>query len=80
MPKKTNTKRDYKKEYREYHGKPEQRKNRSLRNQARTKLGLEVGDPREVDHRKPLSDGGTTPGNNLQAISKRKNRKKVANG
>ena len=79
MPKKTTTKRDYKKEYREYHGKPEQRKNRSLRNQARTKLGLKVGDPREVDHRKPLSDGGTNHGNNLQAISKRKNRTKAAN-
>ena len=32
-------KRDYKKEYRNYHSKPKQRKNRSLRNQARRKMG-----------------------------------------
>lgn len=37
-------KRDYKKEYRDYHGKPEQRKNRSMRNQARLKAGLKPGD------------------------------------
>jgi hypothetical protein len=38
------TKRDYKKEYREYHGKPEQIAARSQRNAARAKLGLSVGD------------------------------------
>lgn len=70
-------KRDYKKEYREYHSKPAQIKNRAMRNQARTKLGLNVGDPREADHRKPLSEGGTNHGNNLQAISRTKNRKKA---
>lgn len=53
-------KRDYKKEYRDYHGKPEQIANRSKRNQARRKMGLEVGDPREVDHIKPLARGGAT--------------------
>ncbi len=50
--------RDYKKEYREYQGKPEQIHNRSLRNQARREMGLKVGDPREVDHKYPLSKGG----------------------
>jgi hypothetical protein len=45
------TKRDYKKEYREYHGKPEQIADRSQRNAARAKLGLSVGDNRECDHK-----------------------------
>lgn len=44
-------KRDYKKEYRDYHGKPEQRKRRSNRNKARRKLGLKRGDGKEVDHK-----------------------------
>ena len=57
MPKR---KRDYKKEYREYHGKPEQIKKRAMRNKVRKKMGLKVGDPREVDHIKPLSRGGAT--------------------
>ena len=52
-------KRDYAKEYREYHGKPEQIKARSQRNAARAKLGLKVGDPREADHRNPISNGGS---------------------
>ena len=70
------TKRDYKAEYRKYHGTPEQRKNRSLRNQARRKAGLEKGDPREVDHGKPLSAGGTNHGNNLHVVSREENRRK----
>jgi hypothetical protein len=44
-------KRDYKKEYRDYHGKPSQIKRRSSRNKARRKLGLKKGDGKEVDHR-----------------------------
>lgn len=50
--------RDYAKEYREYQGKPEQIKARSERNKARRMMGLKVGDPREVDHKRPLSRGG----------------------
>ncbi|MFD1450843.1 HNH endonuclease signature motif containing protein [Oceanobacillus sojae] len=72
----TKKKRDYKKEYRDYHGKPEQRKNRSKRNQARKKMGLKVGDKREVDHKVPLSKGGSNRKNNLRAISRTTNRKK----
>jgi hypothetical protein len=49
-----NKKRDYKKEYRDYHGKPSQVKNRQKRNEARKKMGLKKGDSREVDHKKPL--------------------------
>jgi 5-methylcytosine-specific restriction endonuclease McrA len=68
--------RNYKKEYAQYHGKPEQRKNRSERNKARRKLGLKVGDKREVDHVKPLSKGGSNSRSNLKAVSRSSNRKK----
>lgn len=74
----TKRKRDYRKEYDQYHGKPEQIKNRVKRKQARKKLGLKVGDPREVDHKKPLSKGGTNHKNNLRIVSKSANRKKGA--
>ena len=70
--------RDYKKEYREYHGKPEQRRKRSLRNQARRKMGLKVGDRREVDHVKPLKKGGSNARSNLRIVSRTTNRKKGA--
>lgn len=48
-------KRDYKKEYRDYHSRPEQRKRRAQRNKARRMMGLKKSDPREVDHKKPLA-------------------------
>ena len=73
MPRK---KRNYRKEYDEYHGKPAQRKNRSKRNQARRKLGLNKGDPREADHKKPLSKGGGNGRKNLRAVSRKTNRAK----
>ena len=69
-------KRNYKKEYKEYQGKPEQRKNRSARNKARRKMGLKVGDPREIDHKKPLSKGGGNNKSNLRIVSRTTNRKK----
>ena len=69
-------KRDYKKEYREYHSKPEQIKNRAARNAARKKMGVKVGDPREVDHKKPLSKGGSNSTKNLRVVSRTTNRKK----
>lgn len=71
-------KRDYKKEYREYHGKPQQIKNRAKRNAARKKMGLRVGDPRECDHKKPLSKGGSNSKKNLRVVSRTTNRKKGA--
>ncbi len=70
--------RNYKKEYAEYHGKPEQKKNRAKRNAARRKLGLKVGDSREIDHKKPLSKGGGNGKSNLRAVSRTTNRKKGA--
>jgi len=68
--------RDYKREYEQYHAKPEQVENRSLRNQARRKLGLKKGDPREVDHKTPLSKGGGNGHSNLRAVSRKTNRTK----
>ena len=70
--------RDYKKEYRDFHGKPEQIKNRAKRNAARSKMGLKVGDSREVDHVKPLSKGGGNNKSNLKVVSRTTNRKKGA--
>jgi 5-methylcytosine-specific restriction endonuclease McrA len=72
----TKKKRDYKKEYREYHSKPEQRKKRAMRNKARRIMGLKVGDKREVDHKKPLSKGGSNSKKNLRVVSRATNRKK----
>ena len=72
----TTAKRNYKKEYKEYHGKPEQIKARAQRNAARRKLGLAVGDPREADHKNPISRGGSNRKDNLRAVSRSTNRKK----
>ena len=68
--------RDYKKEYAEYHSKPSQRKARSERNQARREMGLPKGDPREVDHKTPLSKGGSNSKKNLRVVSFDTNRRK----
>lgn len=70
------TQRDYKKEYANYHSRPEQKDNRAKRNAARRTMGLKVGDPREVDHKKPLSKGGSNKKSNLRVVSRTTNRKK----
>ena len=73
-------KRNYKREYEMYHSLPEQRKNRSLRNQARDmmkKAGkVRKGDGKEVDHFKSLYDGGSNRLSNLRVLSRRANRVK----
>ena len=71
-------KRDYKKEYKDFHGKPEQKKNRAARNSARKTSGLKVGDSREVDHKKPLSKGGSNSKKNTRIVTRKTNRKKGA--
>ena len=68
--------RNYKKEYKEYHGKPEQIENRAARNKARADSGLAKGDSREVDHKKPLSKGGSNSSKNTHVVSKSANRQK----
>jgi 5-methylcytosine-specific restriction endonuclease McrA len=73
-------KRNYRKEYDDFHGKPEQIKNRNKRNAARKlmqKLGLvKKGDGKHVDHIKPLSKGGSNGRKNLRVVSKKTNLKK----
>ena len=70
--------RDYRKEYDQYHAKPEQRANRSSRNKARTtmaKLGrVKLGDGKEVDHK----NGNPKDNNrsNLSVMSRSRNRAK----
>jgi 5-methylcytosine-specific restriction endonuclease McrA len=68
--------RNYKKEYKDYHGTSEQKDNRAARGRARTKMGLKKGDPREVDHKKPLSKKGSNGRKNLKIVAKKYNRKK----
>ena len=70
--------RNYKKEYATFHGKPAQVKNRSKRNTARRAAGLAKGDPREVDHKKPLSKGGSNSKKNTRVVSRKTNRTKGA--
>ncbi len=70
--------RNFKKEYKSFHGKPKQKKMRALRNKARKTLKLKVGDSREADHKKPLSKGGSNGKKNLRAVSRSTNRKKAA--
>jgi len=71
-------KRNYRREYDTYHSKRKQKKNRAKRNTARRRSGLKVGDPREVDHKRPLSRGGGNGRRNLRVVSRRTNRRKGA--
>lgn len=66
--------RDYKKEYAEYHSKPEQKKNRAKRNKANRNSNCGPG--QEVDHKVPLSAGGSNSPSNWRVVSKETNRKK----
>jgi len=70
--------RDYKKEYAEYHSRPEQKKNRAARNAARREMeerGLvRKGDGKDVDHKKPLDRGGSNDPSNWRVLPKSKNR------
>ena len=77
MPFTTNGKRDYKKELAwEKKSKPSRVKDRAARNKARSESGLKVGDPREADHKKPLSEGGSKNKSNVRVISAAANAQK----
>jgi hypothetical protein len=69
-------KRDYKKEYANYHGKPEQKKNRASRNAARSKMvkagRAKKGDGKDVAHKNGNPKDNKT--SNLTTQSKSKNR------
>lgn len=70
--------RDYKAEYANYDGTPAVKKKRAQRNKARRMLEREgvvhKGDGKDVDHKKPLSKGGTTTRSNLRAVPASANR------
>jgi hypothetical protein len=63
--------RNYKQEYANYDGTEKVKKKRAERNKARRMLEREgvvkKGDGKDVDHKKPLSKGGTTVISNLRA-------------
>ena len=71
-------KRDYAKEYREYHAKPGQKKNRASRNAARRSLmasgRARKGDGKDVDHRN--GNPRDNRRSNLSVMSRSANRSK----
>ena len=72
------SKRNYRKEYDRYQGKPEQIKNRSNRNKARRKMAnaglVHKGDGKDVDHAKPVVKGGSNSRANLRIRARSRNR------
>jgi hypothetical protein len=78
MPYMTNGRRDYKKEVAKYTSRPDVVKKRVEQNKARRmmeKAGkVRKGDGKDVDHKTPLSKGGTTTKSNLRVVSRSNNR------
>lgn len=69
--------RNYRKEYDNYQGRPEQVKRRSMRNYARAQYEKTYGDlPSgvDVDHVKPLAKGGSNDLSNTRARPRSANR------
>lgn len=70
--------RDYSSEYKNYHSRPEQIKNRSNRNKARRMMADEglvhKGDRKDVAHIKPLIKGGGNSRANFRINSRARNR------
>lgn len=73
-----NGKRDYKREVAEYTSRPEVVKKRVEQNKARRIMEREgkvsKGDGKDVDHRTPLSKGGTSDRSNLRVVPASSNR------
>jgi hypothetical protein len=78
MPYMKNGKRDYKRENELYNSRPEQIKARSERTTARRKANEDgrtsKGDGKDLDHKRPLSKGGSSARSNLRAVSASSNR------
>ena len=74
----TKRKRNYKREYEQFHGKPEQIKKRAQRVQARRNVikvkGKAAVKGKDVDHVVPLSRGGSNNMSNLRITSVKQNR------
>jgi hypothetical protein len=70
--------RNYRKEYDNYHSKPDQKKKRAQRNAARKMMEeggkVKKGDGKDVAHKKPLAKGGSNKKSNLKVTSASKNR------
>ena len=73
-----NGKRDYKTENAKYNSRPEQRAARSERTMARNEAikdgRVQRGDGKDIDHRQPLSKGGSTAKSNQRVVSASTNR------
>lgn len=67
-------------EYRRFHASTKMKKQRAQRNRNRRILEREgrvrKGDGKEVDHKRPLSRGGTNGRKNLRVVSRSVNRRK----
>lgn len=70
--------RDYRREYDAYHSQPEQIKNRTARTTARRQANAagitSKGDGKDIDHKVPLSKGGSTSKANQRVVSASANR------
>lgn len=78
MPYMKDGKRDYGREYKEYHSREESKSDRAARNKGRRILesaGLvHKGDGKDVDHKRALSKGGSDERSNLRVASRGSNR------
>lgn len=78
MPYMKNGKRDYKRENELYNSRPEQIKNRTARTTARRQANAAgvtaKGDGKDIDHRIPLSKGGSNSKSNQRVVSASTNR------
>ena len=76
MPSSKNYVRDYKSEYATTHASPKAKKERAARNKARAQAvaaGKDVKN-KDVDHKKPLRNGGSTEASNTRVRSVKANR------
>jgi hypothetical protein len=77
VPYKNKADRDYKGEQ-QYDGRPDVKKRRAMRNAARRAMEkdgkVSKGDGKDVDHKRPLTKGGTNNKSNLKAVPASVNR------
>ena len=75
--KKRKKKVDYKEAYRKYHSSDKAKKERAQRNRIGRKLeksGVKIPKGYEIDHIKPINDGGDNDLDNIRIIPRKKNR------
>jgi hypothetical protein len=78
MPSSPNYSRNYKQEYASQHASKKAKKQRAARNSARSLMEsagkVSKGDGKDVDHKKPLSKGGSNSKSNMRVVSASTNR------